>query len=58
MYPSRNIIRMIKYTRLRYAGDVNALQRYSGAFKILIGIPIGNKYLRRPGLRWEDNIRS
>ena len=27
------------------------------AFKILTGIPTGQKHLGRPGRRWEDNIR-
>ena len=33
------------------------MEEGSSAFKILTGIPTGKRPLRRPGGRWEDNIR-
>ena len=52
MYRSPNIVRVIKSTRLRWAGHVGR-----SAFKISTGKPTGNRPLGRPRRRWEDNIR-
>ena len=52
-----NIVRMIKSRRLRWAGHVARMEEGSSAFKMLTGIPAGNRSLGRPKRRWEHNIR-
>ena len=52
LYRSHNIVRVIKYRRLRWAGHVARMEECKSAFKILTGTPLG-----RPRRRWEDNIR-
>ena len=42
---------------MRWAGNVARMEEGRNAFKILTGKPTGNKPLRRPRRRWEDNIR-
>ena len=49
---------MIKYRRLRWAGHVARMEEGRSPFKMLIGIPTGNRPLGRPRRRWEDNIRE
>ena len=48
---------MIKSRRLRWAGHVARIEEGGSAFKILTGKPTGNRPLRIPRRRWEDNIR-
>ena len=43
MYSSPNIVRVIKFRRLRWAGHVATL--------------VGKRPLERPRHRWEDNIK-
>ena len=57
MYRSPNIVRVIKSTRLRWAGHVARVEEGRSAFKILTGKPKGKRPLGRPRRRWEDNIR-
>ena len=57
MYPSRNIVRVIKSRRLRWAGHVARMEEGRSAFKILTGKPTGKRLLGRIRRRWEDNIR-
>ena len=54
---SPNIVRMIKSRRLRWTGHVARMEDDRSAFKILTGKPTGNRPLRRPRRRVEDNIR-
>jgi hypothetical protein len=42
---------------LRWAGHVGRMVEGRSAFKILTGKPTGNRPLRRPRCRWEDDIR-
>ena len=42
LYRSPNIVRVIKSTRLRWAGHVTRMEEDSSAFKILTGKPTGN----------------
>ena len=51
-----NIVRVIKI--LRWAGHVARMGEGRIAFKILTGIPAGNRPLGRPRRRWEDNRDS
>ena len=57
MYPSHNIVRVIKSRRLRWAGLVARMEEGRSSFKILTGKPKGKRPLGRPRRTWEDNIR-
>jgi hypothetical protein len=57
LYDSPSIIRMIKSSRMRWAGHVAGMGEKRNAYRILMGKPEGKRPLRRPGHRWEDNIR-
>jgi hypothetical protein len=57
VYRSPNIVRVIKYRRLRWAGHVARMEQGRSAFKILIGTPAGKRPLGRPRCRWEDIIK-
>jgi hypothetical protein len=46
---------MIKSMRLRWTGHV-ARREDKYDFNILTGKPTGKRPLRRPRLRWEDNV--
>ena len=56
LYRSPNIVRVIKFRRLRWAGHVARKEEDRSAFKILNGKPTGKRPLGRPKGRWEDNI--
>ena len=57
LYSSPNIVRVIKYRRLRWAGHVARMEHDRRAFKILIVTPTGKRPLGRPRRKWENNIR-
>ena len=57
LYRSPNIVRVIKYRRLRWAGHVARMEEGRSAFKILTGKPTGKRPLGSPRRRLEDNIR-
>ena len=57
LYRSPNIVRVIKYRRLRWTGHVARMEEGKSASKILTGNPTGKRFLGRPRRRWEDNIR-
>ena len=52
-----HIVRVIKSTRLRWAGHVATMEEGRSTFKLLTGQPTGKRPLGRPRRRWEDNIR-
>ena len=52
-----NIVRVIKFRRLRWAGYVARMEEGRSAFKILTGKPTGKRSSERPRRRWEHNIR-
>jgi hypothetical protein len=54
LYPSPNIIRMIKSRRMR-ACSMNGEKR--NAYRILVGKPEGGRTLERPRGRWMDDIK-
>ena len=56
-YSSPNIIRNLKWRRLRWAGHVARKEKSRNAFKVLVGNPEGKKPLERSRRRWEDNIK-
>jgi hypothetical protein len=52
LYSSPSIIRVIKATRIRWAGHVARMEEVREAHNILVVRPLG-----RPRRRWEDNIQ-
>ena len=56
LYRSPNIVRVIKFKRLRWADYVVRMEERRSAFKILTVRPTGNMPSGRPRCRWEDNI--
>jgi hypothetical protein len=57
LYSSPNIVRVIKSRRMRWAGHVARMVEGRGVYRVLVGRPEGKRPLRRPRLRWEDNIK-
>ena len=57
VYRSPNIVRVIKYRRLRWAWHVARMEESRSAFKMLTGKPTGKSPLGRPRRKWEDNIK-
>ena len=57
MYPSPNIVRVIKSRRLRWAHHGARMEEGRSAFKILTDTATGKRPLGRPRRRWEGNIR-
>jgi hypothetical protein len=57
LYSSPGIVRVIKATRMRWAGHVARRGELRGAYNILVGRPEGRKPLGRSRHRWEDNIK-
>ena len=57
LYPSPNIVRVIKSRRMRWAGHVARMGEERGAYRFLVGKPDRKRPLGRPKRRWVDNIR-
>ena len=57
MYPSCNIMRLIKSRRMRWAGHVAHMGERRGVYSVLVGEPEGKIALERPRRGWEDNIK-
>jgi hypothetical protein len=57
LYPSANVIRMIKLRRMRWAGHVARMGEKRNAYRILVGKPEGRRPLGRSRRRWVDNIK-
>jgi hypothetical protein len=51
LYSSPNIIRVIKWRRMRWAGHVAHMGEKRGAYRILVGRPEGRRPLGRPTRR-------
>ena len=56
LYRSPNILRLIKFRRLKLAGHVVRMEEGRSAFKVSTGNPTGNRPSGWPRRRWEDNI--
>ena len=56
LYPSPNIVRLIKSRRMRWAGHVARMEEGICVHKVLVGKPEGKIPVGRPRRRWEDNI--
>ena len=57
MYRSPNIVRVIKYRRLRWADHLGRMEDGRSAFKILTGKPTRKRPLGGPLGRWQDSAR-
>jgi len=57
LYCSPNIARVIKSSRMRWAGHVARMGERRGVYRVLVGKPEGKRPLGRPRRRWEDNIK-
>jgi hypothetical protein len=56
LYPSPNILKVIKSRRMRWTEHVARMVVMINTYKIFIGKFEGKKLLGRPRRRWEDNI--
>ncbi|KAJ4428454.1 hypothetical protein ANN_24491 [Periplaneta americana] len=57
LYSSPGIIRNIKSRRLRWTGHVARMGESRNTYILLVERPEGERPLRRPRRRWEDNIK-
>jgi hypothetical protein len=57
LYSSRNVPRVIKAKRMRWAGRGSRMGEGRGVYRVLVGRPEGKKTPGRPRRRWEDNIK-
>jgi hypothetical protein len=58
LYSSSNIVRVIKWRRMRWARHVARIDEEREVYRVLVGKPEGRRPLRRPRCRWMDNIRT
>ena len=57
LYPSPNIVRVIKSRRMRWVGHVEHMGERRGVYRVLVEKPEGKKPLGRTRRRWKDNIK-
>jgi hypothetical protein len=57
LYPSPNIIQVIKSRRMGWAGHLAHMGLRRGAYRVLVGTREGQRPVGRPRHRWEDNIK-
>jgi hypothetical protein len=57
LYYSPSIIRLIKSTMMKWAGNVTCTGAKGSAYKIFVRNPRGKKFLGRPRHKREDNIK-
>ena len=57
LYSLSNIVRVVKWRRMRWAGHVARMGEDRGVHRVLVGKPGGKRPLGRPRRRWEDNIK-
>jgi hypothetical protein len=55
LFSSSNIVRVIKWGRMRWAGHVAHMGRGEAYIGVLMRKPEGKRALGRPRLRWQDN---
>ena len=53
---SPNVVRVIKWRRMRWVGHVARMVEGRGVHRVLVGKPEGKRPRGRPRHRWEDNI--
>ena len=57
LYSSRDIFRVIKSGRIRWAGNAARMEEIRGMYRVLVEKTEGRGRLGRPRRRWEDNIK-
>jgi hypothetical protein len=57
LYFSPSVIRMIKWTRMRWEGHVACTGEMRNAYGILVGKSEGKRPLGRPRHSWVDNVK-
>ena len=57
LYSLRNIVRVVKSRRMRWAGHVARVGEDRGVHRVLVGKPEGKRPLGRPRRRWENSIK-
>ena len=57
LYCSPNIVRVLKWRRMRWAGHVACMGEEREVYRVLVGEIVGKDPLGRPRRRWVDNIR-
>jgi len=57
LYSSPNIVRVIKWIRIRWVGHVARMGEERVVYRVLVGKPEGKRLLGRPRRRCVDNIR-
>jgi len=57
LYSLPNIVRVVKSSRMRWAGHVACMGERRGVHRVLVGKPEGKRPLGRPRGRWEGNIK-
>jgi len=57
LYSSPNIVRVIKWRKIRWAGHVAHIGEERGVYRVLVGKTEGRRPMGRPRRRWVDNIR-
>jgi len=57
MYPSPNIMRVIRSTKMRWAGYVARMGERIGAYRVLVVKPERKLPLGRRRNRWENNVK-
>ena len=57
LYCSPNIVRVIKWRRMSWAGHVARMGERRRVYRVLVGTSEGKRPLGRPRSRWEDNIK-
>jgi hypothetical protein len=58
MYPSSNIIRVIKSRRMKWAGQVAHMGERRRVYRDSVRKHEGKRPLGRPRRRWEDNFKK
>ena len=57
LYPSPNIVWVMKSRRMRWVGHVMYMGERRSIYRVLVEIPEGKRPFGRPRYRWEDNIK-
>ena len=57
VYCSPNIVRVITFGIMSWAGHVARMEEGRGVHEVLVGKPDGKRLLGRPRRTWEDNIK-
>jgi hypothetical protein len=58
LYSLPNIVRVVKSSRMRWAGHVARMGEGRDVYRVLVGKPEGKSPIWRPRRRWKDNIKT